>query len=447
MYVFTGSNPTELYYQTVVKLHDEGDECYPRGKRIKELRPATVEFLNPYNRVTFLGGRKINPFFQLAESLWILSGRADVAWLAQFNKTIGQFSDDGIWFNAPYGERIRSYGKNSAHGQVINPVDQMLDVFNKFMADKDTRQAVIVISAPAFDNSTYTVQNKGKDMACNLVITFKIRHDKLEMTVFNRSNDAHWGLFGANLCQFTTIQETLFNWLKHSGNESMKNLEMGTYTQVTDSLHIYLDAYGAKCTDDVLDYYKTTSPEEILAADYTCKAEPRMNQDANQFNNFLGFFWNVFNNYLSSDDFMKDDSNLNKLMEMTEDAHKQGVIDDYWYMAVQAMMSYRCLRLGNVDNALTVLDKMVDCQWKVSMMSFMRDKVIKLFDNEETKPTYSQIAHNYNTMVERMSESIISKEAASMVMCKLTIPRVDCQEPANNPHKAIEFPNEKPVEE
>ena len=138
MFSFKGKNPTTMYYEAIQALIKDGDECSPRGKLIKELRPASVEFQNPFNRVTFLGSRRINPFFQIAESLWICSGRADVEWLCQFNANMKSFSDDGVYFNAPYGERIRTWNKNAAHNVIINPIDQLVDAYLKLMADKDT---------------------------------------------------------------------------------------------------------------------------------------------------------------------------------------------------------------------------------------------------------------------------------------------------------------------
>ena len=186
MYTFKDTNPTKMYLDALDTLLEQVEECCPRGKLIKELRPTSVEFQNPYNRVTFLGSRRVNPFFQLAESLWILSGRADVEWLVKFNANMASFSDDGVYFNAPYGERIRSWNKNSAHGVIINPIDQLVDAYKKLSHDKDTRQAVVLISNPMFDNSNYTIGEVGKDVACNLIFTFKIRKNKLHLTVLLR---------------------------------------------------------------------------------------------------------------------------------------------------------------------------------------------------------------------------------------------------------------------
>ena len=403
MYCLQGENPTKMYLQSIKDLMTNGDEVSPRGKLVKELRPACIEFLNPYSRVTFLGGRRINPFFQVAESLWILSGKADVEWLTKFNANMSMFSDDGKWFNAPYGERIRTWNKNALHNVVINPIDQLADAYRKLVNDKDTRQAVIVISNPMFDNSKYTIDEKGKDIACNLVITFKIRHDALNMTVFNRSNDTHWGVFGANLCQFSTIQETLLNWLRKSGNTELSSLKMGTYNQITDSLHIYMDSYGSKCTDEVMDYYKE-NPEEELEVDFLLDSdkgnfEPRMRLSAEEFDAFISVFWSVINPYLMDDETLADDERCEEVfgkVGLVDGMYRRGVIDDYWLMVIQAMLSYRLVKIGALSRALNYMSVMTDCQWKVSMMFFLKTFIYKQEGDmkEECYSKFNEIVNN-----------------------------------------------------
>lgn len=409
MYSFIGTNPTKLYYDSLMMTLDQGDECAPRGKLIKELRPAAFEFENPYNRITFLGSRRINPYFQFAEALWILSGRSDVPWLCKFNANMNQFSDDGKNFNAPYGERIRSYGKNNLHNFIVNPVDQLLDAYYKLLNDKDTRQAVIVISHPQFDNSRYTIGEHGKDIACNLVITFKIRHDKLNMTVFNRSNDISWGTFGANLNQFATIQETMKSWLKKSGKEEFSELEVGTYTQFTDSLHVYLDDYGAADVAKVTDYYKSHDPSEV-EADYTCQEEPRMSLNAQEFDAFLQIYWNAIDPYLMDDDYISDEENASGLLEMITDFHNSGVIDDYWFFGVKAMLAYRLVKLGFVLRGVQIVEGLVDCQWKISMIYFLKTFVKKVGKDVEKTEEYAKILEYWDSMSESFSESLVHPE-------------------------------------
>lgn len=402
-----GENPTKLYYDAVQELLKNGEECSPRGKLIKELRPVMIGFKNPYNRVTFLGSRRVNPFFQLAESLWIVSGRADVKWLTKFNNNMASFSDDGVWFNAPYGERIRAWNKNALHGVIINPIDQLLDAYNKLLADKDTRQAVVVISNPMFDNYRYTVGEKGKDIACNLIFTFKIRNDKLDITVFNRSNDAHWGLWGANLCQFSTIQEVMLNWLRNSGVEEFANLELGTYTQMTDSLHIYLDDYGAKCTTDVQEYYKSNPVDEVHW-DFTCVDEPRMKLNKDGFNRFLQIYWEGIDGFIQDDSYLLSEGNQKDLLDMVYEAKGAGIIDEYWAMAIHAMVAYRLVKMDRMVNALEVMSLIPACQWKVSMMYFLKSFIKKLMDTE----AYGNIVYMFEENVDDIQKHLVYQEFA-----------------------------------
>ena len=403
MYSFTGNNPTELYYQALKQLLSDGDVVKPRGKFIKELRPACVEFTNPYNRVTFLGGRRINPFFQMAEALWILSGRADVEWLCKFNANMSQFSDDGVWFNAPYGERLRTWGKNSAHNIILNPVDQMVDAYTKLLADKDTRQAIMVISNPHFDNSKYTIGEKGHDIACNMAITFKIRHNKLNMTVFNRSNDLHWGTMGANLNQFSTIQEVMLSWLKNSGNGEFKDLELGTYSQITDSLHIYLDDYGSKCTNDVFEFYKN-NPDTPVKVDFNSTNELRMSQSQADFDAMLEYYWTYIDPMLMNDELLKSED-YSQLVELIEDLTTNAVMDRYWSFAVRSMLCYRLVKLDRLNIALDILSALDNCSWKVSMAFFLKTFI----QNRKESTEYSEYVTKYKAIAQDLSDNLYNR--------------------------------------
>ena len=411
MYVNQDTNPTRMYFHVLRDLLAKGDKAAPRGKSILEVRPACLEFHDPYNRVTFLNGRRVNPFFQVAESLWIVSGRADVDWLEKFNSNITQFSDDGKWFNAPYGERMRTWNKNALHNIIINPIDQLMDVYVKITADPDTRQAVIVLSNPMFDNSNYTVGEHGKDIACNLCVTFKVRDNKLHMTVFNRSNDIHWGVFGANLCQFTTIQEVLLNWLRQSGVPQLANLEMGTYSQITDSLHVYLDDYGSRITDQVMGCYQTDEQYNTLSAEFKFGSEPRMSLGMAEFDAFLSTFWGVLNPYLMDDEFILDPSQRESVFDLSQNSllrnlRENGAVDDYWSFAIQSMLAYRLAKLGHAHLSVDILMGMVDCQWKVSMLHFLKPFLRKLTIPEDNTNRVQRAFNDYTDEVFRLGAAV-----------------------------------------
>ena len=385
MYVISGDNPTQMYWESMNYVLNNGDIVKPRGQEVREVRPACLEYTNPLNRFTFLGGRRINPFFQLAESLWILSGRADVKWLTMFNRNMASFSDDGVWFNAPYGERIRSFGKNAAHNQLVNPIDQLVDAYRKLLTDKDTRQATIVIDDPHFDNSTYTIDQHGRDIACNLIITLKIRDNRLHMSVFNRSNDLHWGTFGANLCQFSTIQEELASWLRNSGKEGYQDIRVGTYNQITDSLHIYTKAYGSSISDEVRKFCKGNSwytPNRV----YWYNTEPRMCQSCGQFDEFIRFFWAEVSPYLESDEYMSEEPNVQSLLNKIDD-QSDLLVDDYWKVAINGMIAYRQVKLGNLFGGLYTVAQIRNSQTKLSMLYFLR----RFIDNYAKDGNHSMV--------------------------------------------------------
>jgi len=348
MHIFKGDNPTELYWLSIKKLVEEGQELAPRGKRIKEIRPAVFEFTDPLRRVTFLRGRLINPFFQLAESIWILSGYSDVSRLVPFNQSMAQFSDDGTFFHASYGERLRYWNKNDESGFVFNPIDQLSDVYEKIVKDTHTRQAVAIIYNPMFDNHSYT----GKDTPCNIVLLFKVRNSKLDLTVVNRSNDISWGVFGANIVQFSTIQELMASWL---------SVGVGTYYQVTDSLHVYLDDYGAKCTVDIL-----SNQANHPVADFQFPNAARITWDKEQTNKHLWTSIQSLYNATINDEAVScvSDVVFSSILEIS---------DLYFRDALLAMLAYRIYKVDgyNVGRLVDVLGSMSNSEWKVCCTRFL----------------------------------------------------------------------------
>jgi len=201
----------------------------PRGQRTLELiEPMATCYSNPMERVLFHPQRDANPFFHFFEALWILAGRNDVAFLKQFNSNIASYSDDGAFFHGAYGFRLRKHfeGFNSVECEYY-AIDQISTVIEKLRADHTTRQAVLCIWDPGED-----LNYKGKDTPCNDLIFLKVRDEKLEMRVCCRSNDAIWGAYGANVVQFSTLQEFIAGAV---------GVGVGPYTQISDSFHIYTD--------------------------------------------------------------------------------------------------------------------------------------------------------------------------------------------------------------
>lgn len=190
------------------------------GPVLRMIEPVLTTLNNPMERVLFHGERDANPIFHVMESIWMLAGRRDVAFLQQFNSKIGQYSDDGEVFNAAYGNRWRHHFGH----------DQLIEVIVKLQNDPDTRQAVVQM----WDSKDLS---KGtKDKACNMQLIFEILHGSLNMTVINRSNDAWYGYCGANVVHFTVLQEFV---------ASAVGVRVGKYRTFTTNLHLYTELYDA----------------------------------------------------------------------------------------------------------------------------------------------------------------------------------------------------------
>lgn len=218
MYVINARNVNDALVQGIDLIKDKGVEKESRNGLVLELpSPVATVYQNPHEKVLINSARDANPFFHLMESLWILAGRSDVKFLTEFNSRMGDYSDDGVIFNAPYGHRMRK-GIGCLQDQIAN-------VISVLKADPMSRQAVIQI----WDDNDLLLPTK--DKACNMSVVFSLRHNMLNITVFNRSNDMIWGAYGANAVQFAMLQEYV---AAHLG------AAVGTYTQVSNNMHVYV---------------------------------------------------------------------------------------------------------------------------------------------------------------------------------------------------------------
>ena len=217
------------------------------GDTLEIINPVATVYRRPWERVLISSLRDANPFFHLMESMWILAGREDVKFLNEFNKRMVDYSDDGEIFNAPYGYRLR---KTLDGEYFLDQLEEIIDILNN---DPNSRQAV----AQIWDYSDLI--HSTKDKACNMSIVFRVRLGKLCMTVYNRSNDMIWGAYGANVVQFSMIQEYVAAKL---------GLRMGTYTQITNSYHVYTTGPGGKVWNRLNDKYNYC-PSDYYDTDIT----------------------------------------------------------------------------------------------------------------------------------------------------------------------------------
>jgi len=217
------------------------------GTTYEALEPVTTVYNRPCERVCLLKVRDANPFFHYIESLWMLAGRKDLKPLTYFVKSMEDFSDDGETLWGAYGWRWKSYFHK----------DQIDIVYRMLRKNPEDRRAVLQMW-----DANKDLNRNGKDVPCNTNIYFKIREDKLNMTVCNRSNDMLWGAYGANAVHMSVLQEYL---------AALLGVEVGTYRQVSDSFHIYLNPVWDKVKDielDIYTYKDIPNPYDTFSSEY-----------------------------------------------------------------------------------------------------------------------------------------------------------------------------------
>lgn len=210
--------------------------------------PVVVEYARPRERVMYWPERDCNPFFHFFEALWMLGGRRDVAFPSLFNSTFGQFSDDGVNFNAAYGHRWRHHFG----------YDQLEIVAQRLRENPDDRRVVLGMWDPHED-----LGSPSKDVPCNLSACFQRGADgELNMTVYNRSNDIVWGALGANAVHFSVLQEFLAIAI---------GCPVGRYWQISCNMHGYLKTVEPLMTlaDKAFpsEQYRSSDPYETFEGD------------------------------------------------------------------------------------------------------------------------------------------------------------------------------------
>jgi thymidylate synthase len=218
----------DLYRDVLEAILDKGKEVKVRGLMTKEIHPCLMHITDPKKRTLLYPKRGNNPFATLAETLWVLAGRDDMKFLSMFLPRAVDFSDDGQVWRAGYGPRMRKWDWEKRDDDCVFKTDQIEFVVKQLLKDPNSRQAVISIWDPRYENTV----EKTKDYPCCNWIHFMIRDGALDCTVVVRSNDAIWGLSSINVYEWTVLQEILANVL---------GVKVGQYYQLSDSLHLYQD--------------------------------------------------------------------------------------------------------------------------------------------------------------------------------------------------------------
>lgn len=213
MIVVQGLSPNAAYLR-LLALATQNDWPVEQSRvgPCRDLGTVTVE-LDSGERTILLAGRGWNPAFALVEAAWVIAGRKDVKTLAEFIETFDRYSDDGQTLQGAYGDRLRHF-----FGR-----DQIERAIEELTKHPSSRRVVLSLYAPS------DLGLDSKDIPCNTQVALRRVKGRLDMTVFNRSNDLWLGV-PYNWFVFRVLQHMIADRL---------DIPCGVQRHVSNCLHLY----------------------------------------------------------------------------------------------------------------------------------------------------------------------------------------------------------------
>jgi len=215
------------YVDLVQHVLKHGKEVAPRGQKTREIEDAIIRIDDVYNTLPLGINRGTVPGIGAVEACQLLGGSSIPELVIAVGPQFKNFAEDNGIFHGAYG--LRTNGQYDV-------------IIERLKADPDTRQAVVTIWNPEYD-----LQPSKRDYPCTVLHQFRIRDNKLNMSVYMRSNDVWLGA-AYDFFQFTRVQLAI---------ASVLGIEPGTYNHHVGSLHIYEQHYEAadslKYSDKIID--------------------------------------------------------------------------------------------------------------------------------------------------------------------------------------------------
>jgi thymidylate synthase len=180
-----------------------------------EIEDAIIRIDDVFNTLPLEVGRGTVPGIGAVEACQLLSGTSFPDLVVAVGPQFANYAEDNGLFHGAYGPRTA--------GQYDILIDRLTQ-------DPDTRQAVATIWNPQLD-----LQGQKRDYPCTILHQFRIRDNKLNMSVYMRSNDVWLGA-AYDFFQFTRVQIAM---------ASVLGIEPGKYAHHVGSLHIYEQHYTA----------------------------------------------------------------------------------------------------------------------------------------------------------------------------------------------------------
>ena len=200
------------YPDVLEALRSRGAWTESRGLRHFEVLGATIILTDPTMCDATWPHRRVNRNIGIVEAAQLGSGESVPQRMLKVTKNFAKYMDGEV-MHGVYGPRIRY---------------QMHDAIQKLMNDPGSRQAVVTIWDPAYDNRSR------KDTPCTVSLQFMIRDGRLHMFTNMRSNDA-WMGFPYDVMQFCVLQQAVAWCL---------NVPLGSYHHHAASFHLYEEHFA-----------------------------------------------------------------------------------------------------------------------------------------------------------------------------------------------------------
>jgi thymidylate synthase len=230
------------YVDLVRHVLHYGEAAAPRGIKTYEIEDATIYIDNVYNTLPIGVGRGTVPGIGAVEATQLLSGTSYPETVIAVGPQFSNYTEDDGKFHGSYGTRT--------NGQYSVMIDRL-------KKDPYSRQCVVTIWNPERD-----MLEKKRDYPCTILHQFRIRDNKLNMSVYMRSNDVWLGA-AYDFFQFTRVQLAMC---------SVLGIEPGTYAHHVGSLHIYetnCEAAGHLIKTDTIEpipYFTGRTWDEVMAS-------------------------------------------------------------------------------------------------------------------------------------------------------------------------------------
>lgn len=259
MKVYSKDTFAEVYRDMLSDLMGpEGQTSNPRSNSTKEIVDVCLEIKNPISSLYKNKIRSSQSKYIAAEFMWYFLGRNDVKFISKYAKFWERIANLDGTVNSSYGNLL--FNNRNEHG-----LTEYEWALQSLIKDKDTRQAIMHFNLPkhqSFDN---------KDFVCTMYASFLIRNNKLRMSVKMRSNDVILGL-PTDVAFFTVLQQQMLMHLR----ETYPDLELGTYSHVVDSMHVYSTEYdrlNEMLKNEFIPYEIPKLNKELICVDSKPSAE------------------------------------------------------------------------------------------------------------------------------------------------------------------------------